>query len=137
MAMAVWRAKVGPSNLDWRIESAGTWAMDGQQAITRAQLVLREMGLDVGDHYSRTVTSEMLSSFDLILTMERGHKEALRTEFPEVAQRVFMLSEMINAMYDIQDPVGGSIAGFRETLNEIENILTRGSERITRLAKGN
>ena len=137
MAMAVWRARVGPSNPDWRVELAGTWAMDGQQAVTRAQLVLQEMGLDVSDHYSRTVTSEMLSSFNLILTMERGHKEALRTEFPEVAQRVFMLSEMINAMYDIQDPVGGSIAGFRETLNEIENILARGSELITRLAKGN
>jgi protein-tyrosine-phosphatase len=137
MAMAVWRAKVGPSNLDWRIESAGTWAMDGQQAVTRAQMVLHEKGLDVSNHYSRTVTSEMLSSFNLILTMERGHKEALRTEFPGVAQHVFMLSEMINAMYDIQDPVGGSMADFRQTLDDIENILSRGSERITRLAKGN
>ena len=137
MAMAVWRAKVGPSNPDWRIESAGTWAMDGQQAINRAQVVLREIGLDVREHYSRTVTSEMLHSFNLILTMERGHKEALRTEFPEIAPRVFLLSEMINAMYDIQDPVGGSLADFRETLDEIENILTRGSERITRLAEGN
>jgi protein-tyrosine-phosphatase len=110
--------------------------MDGQQAVTRAQLVLQEIGLDVSEHRSRTVTSDMLLSFNLILTMERGHKEALRIEFPEVARRVYMLSEMIHAMYDIQDPVGGSLADFRETLHEIENILTRGFELITRLAEG-
>ena len=134
--MALWRANVGPSSSDWCIESAGTWAMDGQQAVTRAQMVLEEIGLDVSEHRSRTVTSEMLLSFNLILTMERGHKEALRTEFPDIARRVFMLSEMINAMYDIQDPVGGSQADFKETLREIENILTRGSELITQLAEG-
>ena len=134
--MALWRANVDPSNSDWCIESAGTWAMDGQQAVTRAQLVLQEIGLDVSEHRSRTVTSDMLLSFNLILTMERGHKEALRIEFPEVARRVYMLSEMIHAMYDIQDPVGGSLADFRETLHEIENILTRGFELITRLAEG-
>ena len=134
--MALWRANVGPSNSDWCIESAGTWAMDGQQAVTRAQLVLQEIGLDVSEHRSRTVTSEMLLSFNLILTMERGHKEALRIEFPEVARRVYMLSEMIHAMYVIQDLVGGSLADFRETLHEIENILTRGFELITRLAEG-
>jgi len=134
--MALWRANVGPSNSDWCIESAGTWAMDGQQAVTRAQLVLQEIVLDVSEHRSRTVTSDMLLSFNLILTMERGHKEALRIEFPEVARRVYMLSEMIHAMYDIQDPVGGSLADFRETLHEIENILTRGFELITRLAEG-
>ena len=134
--MALWRANVGPSNSDWCIESAGTWAMDGQQAVTRAQLVLQEIGLDVSEHRSRTVTSDMLLSFNLILTMERGHKEALRIEFPEVARRVYMLSEMIHAMYDIQDPVGGSLADFRETLHEIENILTREFELITRLAEG-
>jgi protein-tyrosine-phosphatase len=110
--------------------------MDGQQAVTRAQMVLEDIGLDVSEHRSRTVTSEMLLSFNLILTMERGHKEALRTEFPDIARRVFMLSEMINAMYDIQDPVGGSQADFKETLREIENILTRGSELITQLAEG-
>jgi len=134
--MALWRANVGPSNSDWCIESAGTWAMDGQQAVTRAQLVLQEIVLDVSEHRSRTVTSDMLLSFNLILTMERGHKEALRIEFPEVARRVYMLSEMIHAMYVIQDPVGGSLADFRETLHEIENILTRGFELITRLAEG-
>jgi protein-tyrosine-phosphatase len=136
MAMALWRAKVGASASEWRIESAGTWAMDGQQAAIRAQSVLREIGLEVTSHRSRTVTSEMLLSFNLILTMERGHKEALCVEFPYIVRRVYMLSEMTQDMYDIQDPVGGSEADFRETLREIDNILTAGSERINQLAAG-
>jgi protein-tyrosine-phosphatase len=136
MAMALWRAKVGLSGAEWRIESAGTWAMDGQQAAVGAQSVLREIGLDVTSHRSRTVSSEMLLSFNLILTMERGHKEALCVEFPTIARDVYMLSEMIDAMYDIQDPIGGSESDFRGTLREIDNILTAGSERINLLAAG-
>lgn len=136
MAMALWQAKVGLSATEWRIESAGTWAMEGQQAAVKTQTVLREIGLEVSSHRSRTVTSEMLLSFNLILTLERGHKEALCVEFPIIARRVYMLSEMIDARYDIQDPMGGSEADFRETLHEIDNILTAGSERINHLAAG-
>lgn len=134
MAMALWRAKTGVSAADWHIESAGTWAIDGQPAAAGTQSALQERGLDVSQHLSRTVTTEMLLSFNLILTMERGQKEALMAEFPQIARRVFMLSEMVSEIYDIEDPVGGSLADFRATLGEIDDILTRGSERISRLA---
>ncbi len=134
MAMALWRVKVNPSEADWRIESAGTWAMAGQPAIVRAQAVLREIGLAISDHRSRAIDADMLLSFNLILTMEQGQKEALCVEFPKIARRVYKLSEMIDADYDIQDPVGGSDADFRKTLLEIDHILTAGSERINQLA---
>jgi protein-tyrosine-phosphatase len=134
MAMALWQARVSSSASEWRIESAGTWAIDGQPAAIRAQSVLREIGLDITSHRSRTVTSEMLLSFNLILTMERGQKEALCFEFPKIARRVYTLSEMVLAEYDIQDPVGGSDADFRRTLREIDNLLKAGFVRIDRLA---
>ncbi len=133
LAEAIWRAKVD-SNHGWRIESAGTWAMEGQPAAAKVHLVLQPRGLDISAHRSRQVTGDMLRSFNLILTMERGHKEALRAEFPEIANRVFLLSEMAGKSYDVEDPIGRSLADFEITARELEELLDRGEQKIIELA---
>jgi protein-tyrosine-phosphatase len=121
----------------WRIESAGTWAIDGIPAAESAQIVMERRGLDLGQHKSRGVNAEMLSSFDLILTMESGHKESLRIEFPKVAKRVFLLSEMTGKQFDIHDPIGGSIDDYEATATELERLLIQGFENITKIAQDN
>jgi protein-tyrosine-phosphatase len=118
----------------WRIESAGTWSIEGQPAARDSQVVLRERGIDISGHRSRPVSRELLSQFNLILTMESGHKEALRVEFPEYADRVHLLSEMIGASYSIPDPMGGLIEGFEETADEFERIFEQGFQNILRFA---
>jgi protein-tyrosine phosphatase len=70
---------------------------------------MKTMGLDTSGHRSRRVTGEMMADFDLILTMEAGHKEALLVEFPELAGRIYMLSEMVGDRRDIADPIGGPL----------------------------
>ena len=135
MAMAILRSKVQQLPGDWKIESAGSWAVDGAPANQKTQQVMAELGLDITDHRSRIVTREMLTSFNLILVMEPGHKESLHIEFPEVASRVFLLSEMIGLLYTIMDPVGGEIEEYRATAQEIEHIMTDGLEKITSLAQ--
>jgi protein-tyrosine-phosphatase len=119
---------------DWRIESAGTWAIEGAPAASGSELALLSRGIEVGNHHSRGVTLEILREFDLILTMERGHQEALKVEFPEVAHRIYRLSEMVNQEFDIPDPIGGSRDDFEETVEIIDNILTEGFDRIYELA---
>lgn len=133
MAEALWRIRVD-SSPGWRIESAGTWAMEGQPAAAKVHLVLQPRGLDVSAHRSRQVSADLLRSFNLILTMERGHKEALKAEFPEVANRVFLLSEMAGKEYDVEDPIGRSLTDFEITARELEDLLDRGKERIIELA---
>jgi protein-tyrosine-phosphatase len=136
MAMALLRSKTGESPGEWKIESAGTWAVEGAPANQKTQQVLAELGLDLRDHKSRMVTGEMLAAFNLILVMEPGHKEALEIEFPAAANRVFLLSEMIGLSFTITDPVGGEIEGYRATAREIDHILTEGLEKINILAQG-
>ena len=70
---------------EWRIESAGAWAQEGQPAAPLARRALGEWGLDLPDHRSRSVSRELLQGFHLILAMERGQVEALRAEFPDLA----------------------------------------------------
>ena len=117
----------------WQVESAGTWALDGQSPADGSQTVMIERGLDISDHRSKSVSGELLQSFDLILTMEWGHKEALRTEFPEIASRIHLLSEMVNQTGNVDDPYGGPISGYEETASEIEELLEAGYEKILQL----
>ena len=79
---------------EWQVESAGTWGLEGDPPAAGSQAVMRSMDIDISNHRARRVDNELLRSFDLILTMENGHKEALSMEFPAHAGRVFMLSEM-------------------------------------------
>ncbi len=127
------RLETEPDKESWRVESAGTWAMDGEDAAPKSQAVLLEKGINLDGHKSRTVTREVLRTFDLILTMEQGQKEALQVEFPEISRRVFLFSEMAGYRYDIADPIGGSLSDFRNTANELEDLIERGFSRICQL----
>jgi len=137
IAMTLLREKVKrlASGEIWLIESAGTWTIEGLPAVDGAQLVMAEKGLDLSLHFSHQVTGEMLRSFPLILTMERGHKEALQIEFKEVSSRVFLLSEMVGMINDISDPVGKSLTEFRQTAVDIETLIDQGFDRIYQLAQ--
>jgi protein-tyrosine-phosphatase len=135
MAMALWRQMLGAAALDWQVESAGTWTVDGQPAAARAIQALKDRGALLSGHRSRPVSAELLRRFDLILVMETGHKEALKVEFPEVAGRVYLLSEMVGSRYDIPDPIGGPLSDYVETANEIERILSKGYGRICQLCQ--
>jgi protein-tyrosine-phosphatase len=122
-----------PDHTDWRVESAGTWGLDGEPAADGSRFVMMEKGIDIGPHRARTVTRELLGEFDLILTMEAGQKEALKLEFPEVASRIFQLSEIIGHFFDIPDPIGQPIDRFRKTADELDKIFRSGFSEILRL----
>jgi protein-tyrosine-phosphatase len=137
MAMAIFRSRVEPKPESWVVESAGTWAPEGASASVMSQFVLAERGLDLSKHRSRQVSKDIINSFDLVLTMEEGHKEALQIEFPERAERIYLLSEMIGLKFNIADPMGGTDNEFRSTAQEITQILTDGYEKILQLASVN
>ncbi len=107
----------------------------GNSAAQKGQQLLGELGIDLSAHRSRSVSEGLLDEFDLILTMEQGHKEALQIEFPKVANRVYMISEMVGFKYDIEDPMGGSLGDYKTTLKELESIIANGMETILKLTQ--
>lgn len=133
MAMGLFRELVSQSGDEWRIESAGVWADPGFPAARNTQKVLEARGLEVNDHRSRPVSAEMIDEFDLILVMERNHQEALRAAFPDKADHIYLLSELIDERSDIVDPVGGSLADYEDTALELEKIFEQGFDKILRL----
>ena len=75
----------------WRVESAGTWGMDGQPASANAELVMRQRNIRLDGHIARTVTAELLREADILVVMTRSHHDALAAEFPETREK-FTLS---------------------------------------------
>jgi protein-tyrosine-phosphatase len=139
MAEALWREIVArrfPADT-WTIASAGTWTLDGLPAMPLTVQTVGEQGLDLTGHRSQTVDAARLASFRLILTMERGHKEALQAEFPALRPRIFLLSEMAGGVFDVDDPVTGGIEDYRQTAEEMRRLLEESAERVRDLARDN
>ncbi|CAN5424459.1 low molecular weight protein arginine phosphatase [soil metagenome] len=122
------------ANAEWRIESAGTWAYAGKTAHPQMCRAAQEVGLELSQHRAQRIEAvPTLSAFDLILTMERSHKESLQIEFPQLRQRLHLLSDMAGIAYDISDPIGGSLDTFRYTLRELDVLIRKSMPRILEL----
>jgi len=122
---------------EWQVQSAGVWADSGYPAAVNTINVLAALGIDLRSHRSQPITQDLVYSFNLILVMERNHKEALHAAFPNHSEKIFMLSEMVDKESDVVDPIGGSIADFEETARELEEILDRGFHKISLLSIDN
>ncbi len=119
----------------WQIQSAGTWGENDFAAAQGTIQVLDQRGIDYRRHRSRIVTRAIIDTADLILTMERGHKEALQVEFPDKKEQIFLLSEMTGKKFDVADPIASPLEAFEATALELEEILEHGFRRIIELGE--
>ena len=83
MAMGLFSAQVLPAASDWQIASAGIFAPPGYPAAQNTLAVLKQRGIDLSQHRSSQITREMVETYNLILTMERGQKEAITIRLSE------------------------------------------------------
>jgi len=119
----------------WTVASAGTWAVLSRPPAKFSQQLAAERGLKISDRLSMMVDAEMIADADLILCMEKGHKEALQAEFPGDAGKVHLLSELIDRNYSISDPYGQNIDAYRIMMGEFDNILEEGVDKLVELAQ--
>lgn len=132
LAAARFRQKLreGRRSHSWIVESAGTWTEPGLPIPPEVLLVPEVRRMDLERHITRQVNSDLLAGYDLILVMEKGHKEALRIEFPQVAGRLHLLSELVDGLaYDIQDPLRSGQA-LCEVAAEMFRLIDRGYQKI-------
>ena len=114
----------------WTVESAAAWGRAGEPATENARQVAAENGLYLYSHRSQRVEDLELNAFDLILVMQVGHQEGLRAEFPDLAERIHLLSEMSGPPYGVSDSAGEDIERYRRTWNEIEGLIKAGFHQI-------
>ncbi len=113
------------------MECAGTWTVSGLPPAPLAVQAARRHGLSIEKYTTRSITAGVLSEYDLILVMEAGQKEALEIEFPEVRNRVFLLSAIVNGIiYDIPDPFKSEENSPQEIASELCNLVSEGFQNI-------
>lgn len=122
---------------DWSVRSAGTWAMEPRAASRFSVEVVRREGLDLSRHRATMIDEPQLAAADLVLTMEVGHAEALRAEFPRQADKVYMLAEMVGHTYNIPDPYGGPYEEYERMYEGLTSVIDQGLGRIIDLATEN
>jgi protein-tyrosine phosphatase len=138
LAAAFLRKKIRemPAGEEWNIDSAGTWTQSGSPVHSQTLEDARRFGLDVHKHRSKQVSADLLEDQDLILVMETGHKEALWIEFADQADRIHLLSEVVDGRtYDIPDPFSIEGNHDREVVKELDRMITRGFQNIVTLAR--
>jgi protein-tyrosine-phosphatase len=119
----------------WIVESAGTWAVPGQGAPSDALLAARVIGLDLEDHLTRQIDRDLLARHDLIVVMEKGHREALRIEFPLIQKKVYLLSMIADQLeYDIADPANSDLTTI-EIVTELSRLIDCAYPSICRLVQ--
>lgn len=116
---------------EWTVGSAGTWAKDGLPPIPQALRFAKDRKLDIEHIRSQEVNGTLLGKADIIVVMTEGQREALCIDFPQVKDRIFLLSEVCEGeTYDIPDPIEKLDETPEELGNEICSLITSGFERI-------
>jgi protein-tyrosine-phosphatase len=100
--------------------SAGIAAAPGGRAATEAIAIMNERGLDLSLHESQPLSDRLVRYADLIITMTRGHREAIVNHWPEAGPRTYVISRNRG---DVADPIGGPADMYRKCAEQIDAYL--------------
>ncbi len=129
MAEYLLKDKLKKMNIDdIEVESAGLSAFFPQKASKNAVLVMNELGIDISSHVSRLINEDMIKESNLILTMEKYHKEAIINMYPGVMDKVFTLKEYVldsKENLDVVDPYGGDDDKYRKCRDELNDLIDK------------
>lgn len=114
------------------VTSAGIHAMDGFSPTDETVLVMNKEGVDMSYFMSKALTDEMINKADLILTMERMHKEEVISRVPQAAGKTHLLSEFLRKDpvgdeddLGIPDPIGMPVSYYEKCLAKIKSEIER------------
>ncbi|MEV0090181.1 hypothetical protein [Streptomyces sp. NPDC050738] len=121
-----------------RVHSAGTEADErvGMDPATRS--VLRQLGGEGGEFTSRRLTAAMVAGADLVLGMEREHREAAVRLSPVSLRRCFTLKEFLRLGGDAGQrgavaPVPASVDGITDPWGQPYDVLQACAEDLDQL----
>ena len=114
------------ANID--IASAGVGALVGHEADTTAKELMSDRGIDVSMHRARQLNTELLSEYDLILVMEKGHINAVHNIAASSKGKVHLLGKWSD--FEIPDPYMQSRREFEVALELIDRGVDEWLEKV-------
>ena len=113
------------------ISSAGLVAVVGAEADADAKAAAAEIGVDLGGHVARQLTTEIGARHDLVLVMEPGHRAEIMCRFPELSGRT-MLFDHWTGCKAMADPYRRPLEWHRVTRDKIVTAAAAWATRLRR-----
>jgi RpiB/LacA/LacB family sugar-phosphate isomerase len=108
----------------FRAVSAGLGAMNDQPPTPHSVQAMRELGVDISTHRSRTLTTELVQQADYIFGMTHSHVDTIMLLYPQAADKTFLLREFDESVEPFEkhigDPIGGSYEVYENCRHQIE-----------------
>ena len=101
-----------------QIASAGLGALVGHGADVTTQDLMKKMDIDLSEHKAQQLNTQLISEYDLILVMEKGHINAVHNIAPSSKGKVHLLGKWSD--FEIPDPYKQSQREFEVALELIE-----------------
>jgi len=102
------------------VTSAGLSAMMGSLASSDAVQVVKQFGLDLGNHESQPLTEQLVRQADVIFAMTKNHRDAIIMQWPEAANRTRLLCRNDR---DVSDPIGGPVEIYQQCAAQIREEI--------------
>lgn len=114
------------------VRSAGIQAQDGRPISLHAKTLIEEAKMP-HTPWSTAVSSEGLEWADVVLTMTEVHKMELLYRYPTMEGKTFTLKGFVEfeSGGDVQDPFGGNLATYRETFDELSQVMNQLAQKLT------
>jgi L-threonylcarbamoyladenylate synthase len=101
--------------------SAGVSAYADAPASPESVAAAAEFGADLTGHASRAVNAQLLAAADDVITMTRGHAQALAGRFPDAGP----VPRLLCGEADLDDPIGAGLDVYRRCARTIRAHLER------------
>lgn len=112
------------------VSSAGVMAPAGMPPTEETIAVMKREGVDISANRSRKLTPDLIARADLILVMEKIHKNEVLNLDPSASSKTYLLKEFGTEKrgdlnLNIKDPIGKPVGEYKMRLDEIKNEIER------------
>jgi protein-tyrosine phosphatase len=112
------------------VDSAGTLAIDGNQADATIREMMLERGYpDIEGHRSRALMPSHVTQYDLVLCMERDHIERVQRLNPYASNKTRLFGHW-QQQSEVDDPVGRSDRTYAESLDIMAGMADQWVEKM-------
>jgi len=115
-----------------RIDSCGTIFSSFSGPTPQTIKTMESYGIDISSHKTKSLSKDLIDEADLILVMEKKHREKVQELNPEAKNKTFLLKEFApdKENLEIRDPIGLSDEVYKEVAEEIKSTLEKALPRI-------
>ncbi len=135
MAELLAKSKFEALGLDWKVRSAGLYAIPGIQISEGARKTLIRRRITGDGHESALISESLVNQADYIFTMTFRHKQDMLAQFPHLSGKVFTIGSYAcldknkmdesEATNDVVDPFGQSEEVYESCALMLEQHIDR------------